>query len=113
MAYGCNICRCVSRSLYSTCCCGARSRCDTVWANTAAAYESLQKELKDLAEQLWALHTNEFNYARKRENVSPEDEAKYRDVFTSILYETEHPVVHVHSEISEKNLLLGHLVKTN
>lgn len=84
---------------------------DTVWANTAAAYESLPKELKDLADQLWALHTNEFDYARKRENVSPEDEAKYRDVFTSTLYETEHPVVHVHPETGERNLLLGHFVK--
>ncbi|OAH57102.1 MULTISPECIES: TauD/TfdA family dioxygenase [Bacillaceae] len=84
---------------------------DTVWANTAAAYESLPKELKDLADQLWALHTNEFDYARKRENVSPEDEAKYRDVFTSTLYETEHPVVHIHPETGEKNLLLGHFVK--
>lgn len=84
---------------------------DTVWANTAAAYESLPKELKDLADQLWALHTNEFDYARKRENVSLEDEAKYRDVFTSTLYETEHPVVHVHPETGEKNLLLGHFVK--
>ncbi len=84
---------------------------DTVWANTAAAYENLPKELKDLADQLWALHTNEFDYARKRENVSPEDEAKYRDVFTSTLYETEHPVVHIHPETGEKNLLLGHFVK--
>ena len=33
------------------------------------------------------------------------------DVFTSTIYETEHPVVHVHPETGERHLLLGHFVK--
>jgi alpha-ketoglutarate-dependent sulfate ester dioxygenase len=34
---------------------------DTTWANTAAAYQDLSPELKDLADKLWALHTNEYD----------------------------------------------------
>jgi taurine dioxygenase len=36
---------------------------------------------------------------------------RYREVFTSTLYETEHPVVHIHPETGERNLLLGHFVQ--
>src|SRR5688572_25937636 len=36
---------------------------DTCWANTAAAYEELSPELKRLAESLWAVHTNKYDYA--------------------------------------------------
>jgi alpha-ketoglutarate-dependent taurine dioxygenase len=89
---------------------------DTTWANTAAAYESLTPELRALAEKLWALHTNEYDYlANKKggsEKGSSEEElARYQEVFTSTVYETEHPVVHVHPETGEKHLLLGHFVK--
>jgi alpha-ketoglutarate-dependent taurine dioxygenase len=89
---------------------------DTTWASTAAAYESLSPELRLLAEGLWALHTNQYDYlANKKgssERGSSEEElARYQEVFTSTVYETEHPVVHVHPETGEKHLLLGHFVK--
>jgi alpha-ketoglutarate-dependent taurine dioxygenase len=89
---------------------------DTTWANTAAAYESLTPELRSLADQLWALHTNEYDYlANKKgssERGSSEEElARYQQVFTSTVYETEHPVVHVHPETGERHLLLGHFVR--
>lgn len=89
---------------------------DTTWANTAAAYESLSPELRALAEKLWALHTNQYDYlANKRgsgEKGSSEEElARYQEVFTSTIYQTEHPVVHVHPETGEKHLLLGHFVQ--
>ena len=35
----------------------------------------------------------------------------YRKVFTSTVYETEHPVVRVHPQSGERTLLLGHFVK--
>jgi alpha-ketoglutarate-dependent sulfate ester dioxygenase len=89
---------------------------DTTWANTAAAYQSLTPELRELADKLWALHTNEYDYlANKKgssERGSSEDElARYQEVFTSTVYETEHPVVHVHPETGERHLLLGHFIK--
>ncbi|UVM20961.1 TauD/TfdA dioxygenase family protein [Pseudomonas wadenswilerensis] len=78
---------------------------DTVWANTATAYQDLSAELQALADQLWAVHSNEYDYAAAKPNVSLEQLENYRKIFTSTVYETEHPVS------GEKNLLLGHFVK--
>jgi taurine dioxygenase len=84
---------------------------DTVWANTAAAYEELSPQLRALADNLWALHTNEYDYQARRPEASSEDQRRYHEVFTSTIYETEHPVVRVHPETGERSLLLGHFVK--
>lgn len=84
---------------------------DTVWANTATAYDDLSPELKALADSLWAVHSNEYDYASVRPNVDPARLEEYRKVFTSTLYETEHPVVRVHPVSGERTLLLGHFVK--
>jgi alpha-ketoglutarate-dependent sulfate ester dioxygenase len=88
---------------------------DTVWANTASAYEDLPQELKALAEQLWALHSNDFDYAATgREYRSKDAQAafeRYKEVFVSTRYETEHPLVRVHPESGEKTLVLGHFFK--
>jgi taurine dioxygenase len=84
---------------------------DTTWANTATAYQDLSAELRELADKLWALHTNEYDYLSNKQHVSKEDLERYQEVFTSTVYETEHPVVHVHPETGERNLLLGHFVK--
>src|SRR5262245_3672252 len=85
---------------------------DTTWANTATAYQDLTPELRELADKLWALHTNEYDYLAHKDNVSEADLRRYQEVFTSTVYETEHPVVHVHPETGERNLLLGHFVKS-
>lgn len=84
---------------------------DTVWANTAAAYQELSPELRELADKLWALHTNEYDYQARRTKASADDLKYYEEVFTSTVYETEHPVVRVHPETGERTLLLGHFVK--
>jgi taurine dioxygenase len=84
---------------------------DTVWANTAAAYEDLSPSLRALADTLWALHTNEYDYAARRPDASSESLRRYQEVFTSTVYETEHPLVRVHPETGERTLLLGHFVK--
>jgi taurine dioxygenase len=78
---------------------------DTIWSNTHAAYESLPAPLKLLAESLWAIHSNVYDYAAVRPRASVEQ------VFTSTVYETEHPVVRVHPETGEKSLLLGNFVQ--
>ncbi|MNS95887.1 putative dioxygenase [compost metagenome] len=84
---------------------------DTVWANTAAAYQDLPEPLRELADKLWALHTNDYDYTATRVNPSDEGLKRYRELFTSALYETEHPVVRVHPETGERTLVLGHFVK--
>ncbi|MEN6541801.1 TauD/TfdA family dioxygenase [Parvibaculum sp.] len=84
---------------------------DTVWSNTAAAYEDLSPEFKAFADQLWALHTNDYDYAAVRRVITDEQIKRHREVFASTVYETEHPIVHVHPETGEKHLLTGHFVK--
>lgn len=84
---------------------------DTVWANTAAAYNDLSVKLRALADHLWAVHSNEYDYAARKPDVAVEKLEEYRKVFTSTVYETEHPVVRVHPVSGEKTLLLGHFVK--
>src|SRR3954452_10253064 len=84
----------------------------TNWANTVSAYEGLPTPLKALVDQLWAVHTNAYDYARDTESGEDEDDSEFaRAEFESIHYETEHPVVRVHPETGERSLVLGHFVK--
>lgn len=82
----------------------------TTWASTEAAYDQLPAPLRALAESLWAVHTNQYDYASPREAATAE-ERQYRDEFVSDYYETEHPVVRIHPETGRRVLLLGHFVK--
>jgi len=84
---------------------------DTVWANTAVAYERLPAQLKELADSLWAVHSNDYDYGADRVLVEEERLRHHRNVFVSAVYEAEHPVVHVHPISGERALLLGHFVK--
>lgn len=89
---------------------------DTVWANTAIAYERLPDDLKRLADTLWAVHTNDYDYGAERivGSDTQTGEARLRhhqDVFVSTVYEAEHPLVHVHPVSGERALLLGHFLK--
>ncbi|MGE7391084.1 TauD/TfdA dioxygenase family protein [Streptomyces sp. NPDC004126] len=81
---------------------------DTAWANTVTAYDDLPVPLRRLADSLWAVHTNAFDYAaaaRSRQSTSAERE--FRGVFESVHFETEHPVVRVHPETQERSLVVG------
>lgn len=80
---------------------------DTLWANTVAAYHDLSPELKVLAESLWAVHTNKYDYAVHHVQATAAEQAHYEKVFASNIYETEHPVVRIHPETGEKSLVLG------
>ncbi|RZM97394.1 taurine catabolism dioxygenase [Bradyrhizobium genosp. SA-3] len=83
---------------------------DTVWSNTAAAYLDLPPPLQRLADQLWAVHSNVFDYAGMA-RVREVDKKYFDEVFTRTTFETEHPVVRVHPETSERTLVLGALVQ--
>jgi alpha-ketoglutarate-dependent sulfate ester dioxygenase len=83
---------------------------DTVWANTVTAYQDLPVPLRSLADQLWAVHSNAYDYAEAAVDLSERLKAFYK-VFTSTVYETLHPVVRVHSESGERSLLIGGFVR--
>jgi alpha-ketoglutarate-dependent taurine dioxygenase len=84
---------------------------DTLWANTVAAYDNLPPELARLVDSLRAVHTNEYDYARIATSTDPERTRKYAEVFSSTVFETEHPVVRVHPETGERSILLGDFAK--
>lgn len=84
---------------------------DTIWSNTAAAYESLPPALRRLADELWAVHSNAYDYAAVRSQATEADRKHFEEVFTGTVYETEHPVVRVHPETAERTLLLGNFAQ--
>jgi taurine dioxygenase len=84
---------------------------DTVWVNTVAAYETLPPVLRGLADQLWALHANAYDYAATHHNATARHVQRYENVFKSTIYETEHPVVQVHPLTGERAIILGYFVR--
>jgi taurine dioxygenase len=84
---------------------------DTIWSNSETAYETLPDVLKQLANNLRAIHSNLYDYAARRPNAKSDDTSRYREVFASTVYETEHPVVRVHPETGKPSLLLGHFLQ--
>ena len=83
---------------------------DTVWANTAAAYSRLPKPLQTLADSLWAIHSNDYDYAV---NQTEQDEhtAAYQAEFVATVFEAEHPLVRLHPLTGERSLVLGAFFK--
>jgi alpha-ketoglutarate-dependent taurine dioxygenase len=84
---------------------------DTVWANTVAAYEMLPPLLRGLADQLWALHSNLYDYGATRPDATARQVQRYETVFKSTIHETEHPVVQVHPLTGERAIILGYFVR--
>ena len=85
----------------------------TLWASTAAAYEQLPEPLKCLVENLWALHTNRYDYVTPESVESMTDAQRaFRQAFEKPDFRTEHPVVRVHPETGERTLLLGDFVRS-
>ncbi|WP_328747517.1 TauD/TfdA family dioxygenase [Streptomyces sp. NBC_00285] len=79
---------------------------ETLIANAAAAYRDLPEPLRQLADNLWAEHTNDYDYAVPDETLD-EEQASRRAQFTSITYRTAHPVVRVHPLTGERGLFIG------
>ena len=87
---------------------------DTIWANTVTAYQSLPGDLRELADRLRIVHTNDYDYAAVTGRDARDDAAvaDRRQEFLSTIYETEHPAVRVHPETSERSLVLGGFART-
>jgi taurine dioxygenase len=75
---------------------------NTLIANSAAAYRDLPEPLRELADKLWAVHTNDYDYATPKN----EKAAEHRRRFVSRTYRTAHPVVRVHPETGERGLFI-------
>jgi len=82
----------------------------TLWASTAAAYQALPEPLKALTENLWALHSNRFDYITASQLQTDEQKA-HRTRFEKVDFRTEHPVVRVHPETGERTLVAGDFVR--
>ncbi|CAM3563197.1 TauD/TfdA family dioxygenase [Mycobacterium colombiense] len=84
----------------------------TLWASTVAAYEHLPEPLKCLVENLWALHTNRYDYVDPEAASAMSDaQRSFRKAFEKPDFRTEHPVVRVHPETGERTLLAGDFVR--
>ncbi|OMC34246.1 taurine catabolism dioxygenase [Mycolicibacterium fortuitum] len=79
----------------------------TLWASTAAAYDALPDPLKHLTENLWAVHSNRYDYAAAPVAALNEEQQRMREAFEKPDFRTEHPVVRVHPETGERTLLAG------
>jgi taurine dioxygenase len=85
----------------------ARAGGDTIWANTATAYEALPQPLRILADHLRAIHSNTTDYVGNL----PNDAEDMRERRRQSPYETEHPVVRVHPDTGERTLVLGYFLQ--
>jgi alpha-ketoglutarate-dependent taurine dioxygenase len=63
---------------------------DTIWSNTVEAYKGLPPELKAAVDQLWTIHTNGYDYAALRPHANEQETRHFNEVFSSVVYETEH-----------------------
>ena len=84
---------------------------DTIWANTATAYDDLPEPLRQLADGLRAVHSNAYDYAAQRPKASEQDRRYHAEVFARTAFQTEHPVVRVHPQTGERVLVLGSFVQ--
>jgi taurine dioxygenase len=76
---------------------------DTLWADSGSAYKSLPQALQVLADQIWAVHSNQHDYAGGWKH--------FNEAFKPKLFETEHPLVRVHPITGEKLLVLGSFIR--
>jgi alpha-ketoglutarate-dependent taurine dioxygenase len=79
---------------------------ETLIASSSGAYQDLPDELRNFADTLWAIHTNDYDYSvpKKLEHANAEERRKE---FTRIHFESAHPVVRVHPLTGERGLFIG------
>jgi alkyl sulfatase len=79
---------------------------ETQIADAGAAYRDLPEPLRVLADSLFAVHTNDYDYAVPPESLT-EAQLDRRAIFVSRTYRTAHPVVRVHPLTGERGLFIG------
>ena len=84
----------------------------TLWASTAAAYANLPAPLRLLVDELWAEHSQKFDYTKA---FGPATDATKRAQQAAVgprEFSTRHPVVRVHPETGERTMVLGAFAKS-
>ena len=79
---------------------------ETLIATSAGAYQDLPEELRNFADTLWAIHTNDYDYSVPK-NLEHANAEERRKEFTRLKFETAHPVVRVHPLTGERGLFIG------
>ena len=79
---------------------------ETLIASSAGAYQDLPDELRNFADTLWAIHTNDYDYSVPK-NLEHANAEERRKEFTRLKFETAHPVVRVHPLTGERGLFIG------
>ena len=79
---------------------------ETLIASSAGAYSDLPDELRNFADALWAIHTNDYDYSVPK-NLEHANADERRKEFTRLKFETAHPVVRVHPLTGERGLFIG------
>lgn len=79
---------------------------ETLIASSAGAYSDLPDELRNFADTLWAIHTNDYDYSVPK-NLQHVNAEERRKEFTRLKFETAHPVVRVHPLTGERGLFIG------
>jgi alpha-ketoglutarate-dependent taurine dioxygenase len=79
---------------------------ETLIASSAGAYNDLPDELRNFADTLWAIHTNDYDYSVPK-NLEHANAEERRKEFTRLKFETAHPVVRVHPLTGERGLFIG------
>jgi alpha-ketoglutarate-dependent taurine dioxygenase len=78
---------------------------DTAWTNTVAAYETLPPALRQLADSIDVIHSNDFDYGNLEK--TPEELERMAQLFASAKFSTAHPAVRIVEETGERSLFLG------
>ena len=79
---------------------------ETLIASSAGAYADLPHELRNFADTLWAIHTNDYDYSVPK-NLEHANAEERRKEFTRLKFETAHPVVRVHPLTGDRGLFIG------
>ena len=61
---------------------------DTIWSNTEAAYSISPPSHALFADELRAIHTNQYHYAARQPAIDGDSRKRYYEVFTSTVYVT-------------------------